>query len=323
MSTTTPAENAAARPIGARPTDAARSEHGGPEHGGAGKAVLDRLKALVRRHPQLMQFYRGLDVPLARGRMSIDRGRMDGVVAANRAALAGFGPWIDAEAMRRSQFSYGLSPDWAAALTHDIGTIVTYSDLLCYAASQSTTGTSYLEIGVSVGKNFWQLLNQVSGGELVGMDIEEINPPLRAKLVPVVMANSAGAPRLDRFSYAPQANDVCYCTGDVFDPGLWDKLRGRRFNLVFSDAFHDPAAVMYEWRRVVELDLLDHAGFTVVWDDLVSRPIRRVFNDIIADCVDRYGLKPSQACLMHVAGWVGEFEPAHPIGIISTQGFVV
>lgn len=317
MSTSTPAGDPPGRTIGTAPAAAGRSTCGR-----LGDALLDRVKAAVRRHPQLMQFYRGLDVPLARGRVVVDPARMDEVVAANRAALTGFGPWIDADAMQRSRFSYGLSADWAAAMAHDISDAVTYSDLLCYAASRSTAKTSYLEIGVSVGKNFWQVLNRVSDGALVGMDIEEINPPLRARLAPVAMAEDVAAPRLDRFRYAPRSNDVCYCTGDVFDPGLWDRLRGRRFNLVFSDAFHDPAAVMFEWRRMVELDLLDRAGFTIVWDDLVSRPIRRVFNEIIADCVDRYGLKPSQACLTHVAGWVGEFEPAHPIGIISTQGFV-
>jgi len=206
-------------------------------------------------------------------------------------------------------------------MAHAISATVTYSDLLCYAASCSSAKASYLEIGVSVGKNFWQLLNAVSGGALVGMDIEEINPPLRDKLA-LVAAEGAMVPRLDRFHYVSRSNDVCYCTGDVFDPGLWDRLRGRKFNLIFSDAFHDPAAVMYEWRRIVELDLLDRSGFTIIWDDLVSRPIRRVFNDIIADCTARYGLTPRQACLMHAAGWVGEFEPAHPIGIISTQGFV-
>ena len=246
---------------------------------------------------------------------------MNAVVAGNRKALSAFGSWVDPEAMRHSHFCYGLSPEWAEAMGHDIGTQVTYSDLLCYAASRSKVTTSYLEIGVSVGKNFWQVLNQMSGSGLVGMDIEEINPPLRDKLI-LVAEGEGTAPRIDRYRHDARSNDVDYCTGDVFDSGLWNKLRGRKFNLVFSDAFHDPEAVMFEWRKIVELDLLDHDGFTIVWDDLVSRKIRRVFNDIISECVTRYGLTSRQACLMHVGGWVGDFEDAHPIGVISTQGFV-
>jgi hypothetical protein len=304
------------RPIGAEPT----SGDGGGHRNGAWTAVLERLKSFVRRSPRAMQFYRSLDVPLAGGLVQIDAAQMERIVQSNRALLAGFGPWIDVEAMQRSKFSYGLSPDWAAAMAREISTKTTYSDLLCYAAAQ-TPKTAYLEIGVSVGKNFWQVLNHVIGGELVAMDIEEINPPLRNKLS-VVAASEAPAPRLDRYRFDARSNDVCYCTGDVFDPALWDKLAGRKFNLVFSDAFHDPAAVMYEWQKIVELDLLDRSGFTMIWDDLVSRKIRRVFNDITADCIKRYGLSPRNACLMHAAGWVGEFEPAHPIGVISSRNFV-
>lgn len=292
--------------------------------------LIQIAKNVVRRSPSAMRFYRQLDTPLCKGMFTFDQRKMAETTKRNRALIADFGSWVDPEAMKKSIFQYGLSPEWASLIELPISQTMTYSDILAYAASQMPRDVSYLEIGVSVGKNFWQLLNQIENGFVTGVDIEDMNPPLERRLTKIdsltIESNFQSprkkSPRFDRFEFPERNNRVEYHAGDVFDPAVWHGLRGRKFNLIFSDAFHNPEAVEYEWKQLVDLKLIDESGFTIVWDDLVSRPIRRVFNDIASDCIRRFGLSSRNACLMHVSGWVGEHEDAHPIGIISSQGLV-
>ena len=293
-------------------------------------ALVQTAKNVVRRSSSVMQLYRQADTPLCKGKLNFDKTKMDQVIAENRAVVASFGDWIDPAAMAASTFQYGLSPEWATALQRPSSAKLSYSDILAYIASASSTDTSYLEVGVSVGKNFWQVLNHVRGGFLAGLDIENINPPLASKLTPVSSEPIASSfqsvrksgPKLECFEFAPRQNRVEYHAGDVFDPAIWQGLKGRKFNLIFSDAFHHPEAVLFEWKQLIELDLLDRSGFTILWDDLVSKSIRNVFNEIVSDCIRLFGMTRRNACLMHVSGWVGEYEAAHPIGIVSSQGFV-
>lgn len=293
-------------------------------------SFLGRAKSVARRSPRFMQFYRERDIPLSKGVFRFDPTKMEKVIEQNRALLSEFGDWVDPEAMKNSTFQYGLSPEWATAMHYPISRKMTYSDLLSYVASEAPGPVSYLEIGVSVGKNFWQVLNQVSNGQLVGLDIEDINPPLKSRLVgssstPIVStfgSQRKTEPKLDHLHYPSRSNKITYCAGDVFDPAVWDQLKGRKFNLLFSDAFHNPDAVLFEWKQILDLELLDESGFTIVWDDLVSKEIRQVFNTITSDCMSKFGLSGRNAALMHVSGWVGDFEPPHPIGVISSQGFI-
>jgi hypothetical protein len=295
--------------------------------------LLPRAKNLARRNPRFMQMYRQRDIPVCGGAFRFDRAEMSRVVEANRELLRDFGPWVDAEAMARSTFQYGLSPDWALAMDRPVSRKMTYSDILSYVATRCERSTAYLEIGVSVGKNLWQVLNHVKDGTVAALDIEDPSPPLKARLSQISATTvSSGhpsprkhAPSVERFDFPARGNSVAYYAGDVFDPAVWRELEtsGVKFNLVFSDAFHDPDAIRFEWRQLVDRGLLDKQGFTMLWDDLVSREIRQVFNDIVLDCIRLFGMTRRNACLMHVSGWVGEFEPPHPIGLISNQGFVV
>ena len=100
-------------------------------------------------------------------------------------------------------------------------------------------------------------------------------------------------------------------------------MDGQKFSLVFSDAFHNPDAIRWEWRLLKERSLLDERGFTIVWDDLNYTEMRKAFEEIAADCCAQYGLSSKNVCYTEVRGWVGTEEPPHPIGIISSNGFVI
>lgn len=293
-------------------------------------SIVQLAKNAARRNPRFMQFYRGLDISSCKGTFRFDPVEMQSVIAQNRSLLSEFGDWIDSEAMNNSVYQYGLSPQWADAMQRPVGESMTYTDMLCYVATKLSRQIDYFEIGVSVGKNFWQVLNRISNAHLTGLDIEDMNPPLKRQLKHVstepVASNFSSerksGPSVERLQFAERGNDITYCAGDVFDPAVWNRLKGNKFNLIFSDACHTAPALRFEWSRLTELELLDSNGFTMIWDDLVSKEIRHTFNAIAEDCISRFGLTARNCCLMHVSGWVGDFEPEHPIGVISSQGFV-
>ena len=78
----------------------------------------------------------------------------------------------------------------------------------------------------------------------------------------------ASLPSLTQFWDPVGGNRVWYITQDVFDEECWARLQGRKFNFIFSDAFHRPEGLMYEWRMIERYNLLDRDEFVIVWDDL-------------------------------------------------------
>ena len=117
-------------------------------------------------------------------------------------------------------------------------------------------------------------------------------------------------------------NRISIVSGDEFDESLWNVLQGQKFNLIFSDALHTPEALIYEWGKLQSLRLLNPAGFTMIWDDLYARGMRRAFDTICKDAYDTMGVRPTQCAFLHLPGWIGHHEPPHGIGMISSDGFV-
>jgi hypothetical protein len=254
---------------------------------------------------------------------------MTTVVERNRAVLKCVDNWIDETSFRTSVFEYGIEDVARRTINKPLSLEANLTDLVSYAAAR-TKDLRYLEIGVSVGKTFWQIMNIASNASLTGYDIEELNPVLRKRLMHLSSRQVEGpsseikrAPaHLDRFEYLERSNRVNYLSADVHDANAWKMLSGDKYNLLFSDAAHRADAVLCEWYHLTSLDLLDRSGFTMIWDDLASRPMRKAFNRIVTDCMRIYGLRDDQACFTHVHGWLGEGEPKHPVGIVSTNGFV-
>jgi hypothetical protein len=109
---------------------------------------------------------------------------------------------------------------------------------------------------------------------------------------------------------------VTYLAGDVLDARSWDRLRGQRFNVIFSDAFHTGRALLNEYDEMLRTAILDPEEFVVVWDDLDNRGMRRAFRRIAADLVSRYGLSEKAASIEFLRGWLGTNERAHAVGVV-------
>jgi hypothetical protein len=251
----------------------------------------------------------------------LDRAKMAEFHQQNLASMARIPTWIDAEAMRNSVFEYGV-PDFIRPLIDlSMGQGSTYTDAMLALSGQLRKAVAYMEIGVSVGKNFFQMAESLRESSLMGFDIEEISPVLQSQyplISKIEWSTAAGSLKKSRsslgeFSQSGRGNRISYLSGDVFDEESWRHLQGRKFNLVFSDAFHSPEALLVEHEMLVRHGLLDDDELIMMWDDLgggmtdafqkVSRALRKS---------RRKGGSVSFVTLLK--GWLGDNWEDHQVG---------
>jgi len=244
-------------------------------------------------------------------------------ITGNRASLGQIDNWIDEKAFASSYFNYGVPDFIRDKINKPINTTPTYTDLMAYIASKYFQSVNYLEIGVSVGKNFYQMQQSLENAELTGFDIEEINPVLEKGLERISKTEwdtPPGSIKKNRSSlttYHAGNKNIRYLSADVWDENSWAKLEGSKFNLVFSDALHTPEAILFEFEMLVKYQLLDEK-FVIVWDDLVGK-MKKSFYRIIRKYHKAYNLQ--EINLMSINGWIGEYENAHSVGLISNFKF--
>lgn len=251
---------------------------------------------------------------------------MEPIIRANRNALRRVERWIDDETYSGSVYRYGIPAELRHRIDLPLPAAVTYSDAIAYLSLLLTGKIRYCELGVSAGKNLFQLVNWFRDSEVTGFDIEEINPVLEGFLTFVrreewqTAAGSlkTGPSSLTEYEYSAARNRVRYLSGDIFDEGNWTRLRGSRFNLVFSDAFHSPEAILFEHEMIEKYGLLDDEEFVLVWDDLGGE-MERAFEEIWRRLRRRYGLAAHSRIRVVLNGWVGD--ATHQVGIIlNTPG---
>jgi len=244
----------------------------------------------------------------------------------HREVLAGMPNWIPDGLLEASVFRYGIPLEIEALINADVGNEPTYSAAIAFLARRLTTPIRYLEIGVSVGKNFWQLAHTLQPARLVAFDIEAINPALARKLVQIDRREWKTAPTSMRkasssyTTYRMQTgtNGIAYLCGDVFDERSWKELAGQSFNLVFSDAFHSPDALIHEYEALTRHDLLDLRELVMVWDDLGGK-MTPAYEKIVADLQGRYAPGRCAAFRAPLRGWLGENWPHHDVGIFIAR----
>ena len=247
------------------------------------------------------------------------------VIAANRQTLGRVDRWLADDVLAHAVSSYGL-PDWArAAIDLPIDRSPTYSDLLC-ALAAGLDAPCFLEIGVSVGKNLVQLWNHVEHATLVGIDREAINPRLTAWLTAgeratcptpaESMKHTESSITEYRIDGRPTTS-LWYLNGDEFDHQLWGELTRWRFNLVLSDALHVPAALRMEFDELTQRGLLDRDRGAIVWDDLQMPGLLTVVAAFRAPLEDYLGRPPVIFGVTEVAGWIGQHEAKHTVGVAA------
>lgn len=255
----------------------------------------------------------------AKTELSIPDDQALNIIEFNRQTLGMIDNWIDQEAFSKSCFQYGVPDFIRDDINKPIGNGVTYTDLMVYLSRKHFQNLSYLEIGVSVGKNFFQMLRAHDNGVFVGFDIEEINPILAGQLRFESSEEWATPSRSIKKTASSLKNyeynnlSVSYLCADVWDENSWAKLKGQKFNFIFSDALHTPEAILFEFEMLVKYDLLD-SNFVIFWDDLVGK-MKNSFYKIIRKYDRQYNV--ADIYLLAINGWIGQNEGPHSVGIIS------
>ena len=246
----------------------------------------------------------------------------------NRKVLETIPNWVDDEAMKKSCFAYGMPKHIQQFINLPLSISPTYSDFICYFSHLLDGNVNYLEIGVSVGKNFFQVMNYLENARMTGFEIEEINPPL-CNILSKGESQKWGnrpesvkktPPSLTNYHFERTNNEIVYLSADVFDEVSWQKLQGQKFNLIFSDAFHDAKALRLEYEMMKKYDLLADK-FLFFWDDL-HFDMEDTFVEISQDLGKKYGFGKSNIFLFKTSGWIGDNESKHPIGLTSSINII-
>ncbi|ANE52459.1 hypothetical protein [Flavisolibacter tropicus] len=252
-------------------------------------------------------------------RIALPKAELVASIEKNRRSLELIDNWIDDVAFLQSVFNYGVPDFIKSELNKPIDNQPTYSDYIVAIANKHFDSVSYFEIGVSVGKNFFQMINGINNASFTGLDIEEINPIIEKKLQLkdiVEWDRMEGSIKKNKSSlrkYVSNGKEVKYLSADVWDQNSWSKLSGNKFNIIFSDALHTPEAILFEFEMLVKFNLLSEK-FIIIWDDLVGS-----MKDSFYKIIKRYdkAFKVKDVYLLNVNGWVGQHEQAHTIGILS------
>lgn len=253
---------------------------------------------------------------------------MDEIVQFNRETLRKVPQWIERKDWEKpsSLFNYGLPSYVYHLIDRPISNQVTEADMIC-EYMKKLKNVNYLEIGVSVGKTFWQLSEfartHIDSYNLSCLDIEKINPTFEKLLgesttIHHVQANPPNdSIRKSETNTITTWGPITYYEADEFDNSIWDHMP--MFNLVFSDAMHRPDALLYEYEHVKKH--LDPNGFVYCFDDLendTNGPMWTAVKHILADIQKTH----STATLEHhvVNGWLGQHQEAHNFGVIQLEG---
>lgn len=216
------------------------------------------------------------------------------VYKSNRNTLQEIPEWVRTEDLRDSLWRYGVPERWETdersrdtTGLNGIQPEPTYSDLIGFICGQ-IKDLSYLEIGVSVGKNFLQVARNFRHASLACLDVERINPVLAEALGGEFLETKSGKRQtVETLSGASQTIDLAtytslnttYLRGDQFSIDTWSMLSGKKFNFIFSDGVHTPKALIAELDFLIACDLIDRSGrFVMYWDDLVNVEMQSAFD---------------------------------------------
>ena len=200
--------------------------------------------------------------------------------------------------------NYGIPGNIFLSLDKPINEFPTYSDMFIFFSKYLKKPVNYLEIGVSVLKNFVQINESLETSSLTGFDINPI-----AKNSNYIFEEKN-----------KKNNTLSYFQGDVLnkkDTSLFKEKYKEKFNFVFSDALHEHDAVMSEYENIIKGNLDDE--FILYFDDLDFPGLEKTVDFIYTDLKKEYN--KIFFTTFYVNGWVGQHEKLHKNGLISTIDF--
>jgi len=223
----------------------------------------------------------------------------------NRKFLKGVDTFLTTK--QYSNGDYGIPIKLFEHIDKPFNNYPTYSDLLVFMSDYfNRNDFNYLEIGVSVMKNYFQLANQLNNINLTGFDINTINP----NFIDLFERESEHL-----FTANYQSNNLSYFQGDLLKKNHTEKFleNGMKYNLIFSDALHTKQGVMAEYENLIKKSLADN--FILYFDDLDFPDLLDVSKEIYNDLQHRYN--NLEFFTFDINGWVGHHEKFHKNGFIT------
>ena len=213
--------------------------------------------------------------------------------------------------------TYGIPGHIFLKLDKPINKFPTYSDLFIFFTRYLKKDLNYLEIGVSVLKNYIQLADNLKNTTLTGYDINPLVPSSEELFNNTENIN----PELKNVHFGSNNlnnNKYIYFQGSVLDSTDADKFNSqivnKKFNFIFSDALHEPDAVKSEYKNIIKNNL--DTEFILYFDDLGFDGLEETIKDIYLDLkIDNHNLYYST---FYINGWIGQHEKLHKNGVIST-----
>ena len=268
------------------------------------------------------------------------------VYSKNRETLRSIPEWATNETLERSLWRYGVPVTLTSPIAGSVGRIplkeieseITSPDLLAFIARHCLPNLSYLEIGVSVGKTLLQMNYQLRKAFLTGIDLEEINPIIlqhfdtceeiwRGDSAYLVDTLSKGRvnkiPTSRRLTSHVTENTLEYVSADQFKDATWARLRGRRFNLIFSDGVHTADALRAELQFLIKYDLLNRDSLVMLWDDLHHPEMQEAFLENAKTLSGIYNRGNEAIAFYHIRGSYSDYDDegrsiTRPMGMFSS-----
>lgn len=259
--------------------------------------------------------------------LKFDSKRLSQIIEKNRFVLSSAPDFVSDKILKNSVFGYGIPHHYFSEnknwIDRKINDDPTYTDMIVYL-SERLQKINYLEIGVSVGKNLFQIMNSFSNASITCYDAEELNPILNPLFdfsnEEITTWNAKQTVKNSTASFRSKinfsTNTIDYVSADVFDQRGWKCLSGQKFNLILSDAAHTPEALLFEFEMLKKYELIDKNGFIIFWDDLGGE-MTDAFVKIIKQLRSLNEVSIRNCFILSLNGWIGEHEKKHNIGIIS------
>jgi hypothetical protein len=223
------------------------------------------------------------------------------IININRQYLSEIENFLPEDAYKNND--YGIQKRIYKELDKEIVKYPTYSDLMIYIMKliHGSQNINYLEIGVSVLKNYLQINNAINNSHIHAYDINPINP------------NFSDLELISRNN-----NKLSYFQGSVLTPedGQNFKLEANKdFDFIFSDALHTPEGIRSEYKLIIKESLGEE--FIVYYDDLDFPGIENEVYSICEDLESNIN-KKVYFYSFSIYGWIGNHEKTHKNGILTT-----
>lgn len=208
-----------------------------------------------------------------------------------------------------SKNNYGIPPGIYKNINKEISNAITYTDLISFLANKLfNKKINYLETGVSILKNFLQINNFLENSKMYSYEIEKINPIFK-HLFKEVEKN---------YYVHNSLNLMHYFEGDLMNrldnESFNEKIKEIKFDIVFSDAHHQPWSLIWEYKKIIKPNL--NKNFLIYFDDAdfpgMTEAIKEVREDLKKINKKIYSVS------FYVNGWTGQYEKMHKNIIIST-----